>query len=266
MTDPRPTALAEHELHAFVDGRLAPDEAQAFEARMAREPALAATVRALLAQRETLRGHLAAVADEPVPDTLLQAALARPGAQAPSPGRWWRWGGFAASVLLAFAAGWMAQMQMPQRGLGLAAGARPAGEFARQALVAHAVYAPEVRHPVEVDATQQDHLVQWLSRRLGRPLRIPRLSEQGFELVGGRLLPGTQGARAQFMYQNAGGERVTLYAGSVPGDPAATAFRFEREGAASTFYWVDQGFGYALAGDLPRPRLLQLAESVYRQL
>ena len=75
-------------------------------------------------------------------------------------------------------------------------------EFVRQAAGVHAVYQPEQRHPVEVGAARQDHLVQWLSKRLGRPLKVPVLSTQGFELVGGRLLPGDASARAQFMYQN----------------------------------------------------------------
>jgi len=63
-----------------------------------------------------------------------------------------------------------------------------------------------------------------------------------------------------------------LYVGAVmPGQPGApavteTAFRFTSEAGASSFYWVDQGFGYALAGRLGRPELLSLAETVYRQL
>ena len=87
----------------------------------------------------------------------------------------------------------------------------PARQFAQQAAVAHAVFQPEVRHPVEVTAAQQEHLVQWLSKRLGRPLKVPVLAAQGYELVGGRLLPGDDGARAQFMYQNsaASGSRST---------------------------------------------------------
>jgi anti-sigma factor RsiW len=32
------------------------------------------------------------------------------------------------------------------------------------------------------------------------------------------------------------------------------------------FYWVDQGFGYAIAGKLSRPALQELATAVYRQL
>jgi anti-sigma factor RsiW len=90
--------------------------------------------------------------------------------------------------------------------------------------------------------------------------------------VGGRLLPGDAGARAQFMFQNAGGERVTLYLGAVNASAKVgagnqeTAFRFLDDGAAPGFYWVDQGFGYALSGKLPRAALLALATTVYQQL
>jgi anti-sigma factor RsiW len=47
--------------------------------------------------------------------------------------------------------------------------------------------APAVRHPVEVAAAQQEHLGQWLSKHLGRPLKAPDFSTQGYELVGERL-------------------------------------------------------------------------------
>ena len=60
-------------------------------------------------------------------------------------------------------------------------------------------------------ADQEAHLVAWLSKRLGTQLKIPQLSGLGFNLVGGRLLPGDQGPVAQFMYQDAQGQRLTLY-------------------------------------------------------
>jgi anti-sigma factor RsiW len=113
--------------------------------------------------------------------------------------------------------------------------------------------------------------VQWLSKRLDKPLKVPDLTAHGFDLVGGRLLPGDAGARAQFMFQNASGQRVTLYLGAV--DKAAagitsqeTGFQFEPQAGIPSFYWVDQGFGYALAGQLPRASLMQLAQEIYRQL
>jgi len=177
--------------------------------------------------------------------------------------RWRRLGGIAAGLLLAFGAGWMAKGNWPPTG------ARLAQHFAKDAALAHAAYTPEQRHPVEVAAAQEEHLVQWLSKRLGRPLRIPSLQAQGYALVGGRLLPGEDGARAQFMYQGAGGERLTLYVGARDPRLAAqgeSAFQYADDGGAARFYWVEDGAGYALVGALSRERLLALAGEAYRQL
>ena len=257
----------EAELHAYVDGRLDAAQRAAVEGRLAADAEAADRVRHWRVQRELLRALHAEVRDEPVPEHLLHAAD-QLHHRSTRMGRWQRWGGMAASVLVAFGLGWGGHSQWLASGLGN--NTRPTVAFAHQAAVAHVVYMPEVRHPVEVEAAQQQHLVQWLSKRLNRPLKVPNLSASGYELVGGRLLPGDGGARAQFMFQNATGERVTLYIGAVAGAKQrgmeATAFRYATEGSVSTFYWVDQGFGYALSGRLPRQGLLALADAVYKQL
>jgi anti-sigma factor RsiW len=131
---------------------------------------------------------------------------------------------------------------------------------------AHLVYSPEVRHPVEVEAKEHDHLVKWLSKRLGLQLRVPVLATEGFELLGGRLLPGPEGAVAQFMYQDASGKRLTLYITKPNKDDTTTAFRFAQEGPVSVFYWIDRECGYALSGEIEKPLLARVASSVYRQL
>jgi anti-sigma factor RsiW len=257
------------ELHAYVDGRLDPLRQAAVEARLAGDPVLARQVHAWKAQRLALRDLNRDVLQRPVPAHLLEAAQMldrRSGRFA----QWQRWGGIAASIVFAFVAGWAGHMQWQERAATVAAGSRADGQFVHQAVLAHSVYVPEVRHPVEVEAAQQQHLVQWLSKRLNRPLKLPSLVPSGYELVGGRLLPGEDGARAQFMYQNARGERVTLYVGAVDGaagkDMGETAFRFTSEAGVASFYWVENGFGYAISGKLPRPSLLVLAEAVYRQI
>jgi anti-sigma factor RsiW len=118
------------------------------------------------------------------------------------------------------------------------------------------VYAPEQRHAVEVAASQEDHLVTWLSKRLNRSLTIPSLHEYGFELVGGRLLPGEDGPAAQFMYQNASGERLTLYMTSSTGKRREEyAIRMLRDGARRTFYWTTEQAGYALSGQIGEAKL-----------
>jgi len=285
------TGLDDDRLHALVDGRLPGDEAQALRRRLAGDPAARERVHAWQAQRERLRGLHADWEAAPVPPPLAQAARdfqtrRMRSAQA------WRMAGLAASLALAFGLGWTLHGTVRPADPAAATLARsappplaPTQRFALQAAAAHAVYQPEQRHPVEVGAAQQEHLVQWLSKRLGRPLHIPDLQPQGYELVGGRLLPGdagpggTSGARAQFMYQNAAGQRVTLYLGALPAagtagasgrtapTPAAeTAFRYEGDGPVPSFYWVEDGFGYALSGPLPREALLAIAAAVHPQL
>ena len=128
------------------------------------------------------------------------------------------------------------------------------------------MYAPEVRHPVEVGANDEEHLVRWLSKRVGTNLKAPQLSAVGYDLVGGRLLSGPQGPVAQFMYQDGRGQRLTLYVSRQKGEPRDTAFRFSQEDRVSVFYWVDGNFGYALSGEIGKQQLLKVADVVYKQL
>ncbi|WP_094099146.1 anti-sigma factor family protein [Acidovorax carolinensis] len=279
----------DHAWHALVDGRLPPADTKAVQQQLAADATAQATVAQWQAQRHQLRALHQEMLEAPLPDALLQT-LARATARRDEQHRqWWRWGGMAASVLVAFALGWVGRGHWPAvapNGLLAGNASAPSQRFAAQAAMAHAVYQPEQRHPVEVPAAQQEHLVQWLSKRLGRPLKVPLLTAQGYELVGGRLLPGDTGARAQFMYQNSAGERVTLYLGALVPTAATklppsagsavpatntpqssdTAFRFTQEGPVPGFYWTDQGFGYALSGQLSRPALQALATAVYQQL
>lgn len=270
--------LLHDRINALVDGRLPPARQAELEALLGEDAAARETLQAWKAQREALRALHRPLLDEAIPDTLLAAAH-RGQAGRRQIEQWRRWGGMAAAVTLAFGVGWLSHGQLGAPAPQQLASARSAQSFVHQASLAHAVFSPEVRHPVEVTAAQQDHLVQWLSKRVGRPLKVPVLAAQGYELVGGRLLSGDGGARAQFMFQNAAGMRLTLYLGAVdaaspaasgpkpPSDAAReTAFRYSGDGPVPSFYWVDQGFGYALSGAVSRDELMKLAQLVYQQL
>ena len=255
------TMITEDDLHALADGRLGPERRAEVEAWLATQPEASAKADGWRAQNDALRELAREALDEPVPQRLLSALDPRRQ----------RWVTAAAAALVASvtmgAAGWFGHAWYAASGSGTSV-VFAAKRFVRDAMYAHVVYSPEVRHPVEVAAAEQQHLVAWLSKRLGTKLKAPVLQEQGFDLVGGRLLPGENGARAQFMYQNAGGERVTLYLSAMPknGTAVPTAFRFESNGPVSAFYWIDRDLSYALTGDLTRSRLLQLSELVYTQL
>ena len=45
-------------------------------------------------------------------------------------------------------------------------------------------------------------------------------------------------------------------------DGTETAFRFQKDGAAATFAWIDHGFGFAVTATASRDELLPIAEEV----
>jgi len=258
--------ITEADLHAYVDGLLPLARQAEIEAWLAARPEEAARVNAYRSQNLALRQLFDPVLDEAVPPS-----IGLPGRQA-----WWRGaaGRCAAGVLIALlggVAGWSLRGNAMPEGTARPdrvqlAKMEPAAGLARQAAIAHAVYSPELRHPVEVGAKQEDHLVAWLSKRLGRPVHPPHLGKLGYDLIGGRLLPGQSGPVAQFMYQDTAGKRLTLYVSTEQGASADTGFRFAQEGKVGVFYWIDGDFGYALSAGASRGELAALATAVYAQL
>jgi anti-sigma factor RsiW len=244
--------ISEDDLHAWADGQLDSARLMQVETWLAAHPERRAQAEEWRAQSARLHRSFDRVLDEAVPARLIPAAN----------GANWLDARRLATVA------WL--------GLGAVAGFFLRGEterdgdmavasLPRQAAIAHAVFVPEVRHPVEVGVEQEAHLVAWLSKRLGAPLQPPRLDEAGYRLVGGRLLPGDSGEVAQFMYEDAERKRLTLYLRPAAPRAADTAFRYARENGIDVFYWTDSRFGYALSGNTGREDMLRLATLVFRQ-
>ncbi|HEX2198062.1 MAG TPA: anti-sigma factor [Burkholderiales bacterium] len=250
--------ITEADLQAYADDRLAPPRRAAVEAWIATRPEDAERVADYRRLGDALRAAYDTVLDEPVPDRLRQVL---------HPRRLWRHAAAAAWLLAGIAIGTLAGWQLHGRAPGAAPAADAGAVMAHRAAIAHATYSPEVRHPVEVGADQEAHLVAWLSKRLGAPLRAPKLETVGYSLVGGRLLPGDSGPVAHFMYQCNKGTRVTLYVRTEAVNNNETAFRYAKEGNVRVFYWIDRKLGYALSSaDISKDDLFKVANAVYQQL
>lgn len=255
--------IGEDDLHAWVDGRLPPPRAVQVEEWLSAHPAEAARIAAYRRQRDELRAWLAPKAGEAVPLRLRVSGLAV--AQRGRLRR--RLSGVAAALALFVSgagAGWLAGRQ-PAPSAMTASQAVLAQQIKADALLAHVTYVAENRHAVEVPAREEEHLITWLSNRLGRKLVVPDLAPHGFRLMGGRLLPGENAPAAQFMYVDAEGTRLTLYVRAEPGEGPVGFELLERAGV-SGFRWLDHGFGYAVLAEAGRERLLAVAEAVSRQL
>lgn len=254
--------ITEADLHAYVDGLLPVARRTEIENYLAVRPDETARLEAYRTQNAAMRALFDPVLNEPVPGRL---TATRPR----SYGMLQR---VAAGIAIAFfsgSIGWALHgvqdndLRVAQRS---PATTQQESRLAHQAAIAHVVYSPDVRHPVEIGADQEDQLVTWLSKRLGTPMRPPRLGKLGYELIGGRLLPGDTGPVAQFMYHNSAGQRLTLYVSIDQAKNKDTGFRFAEQGPVNVFYWIDGKFGYALSAGIDKGELANIATAVYDQL
>lgn len=78
------------------------------------------------------------------------------------------------------------------------------------AIDAHRIYAAEKRHAVEVPASDLEHLMTWLSGRLQTKVGPAKFDQQGFQLIGGRLLPSVHKHAAFYLYHNNANQRISL--------------------------------------------------------
>ncbi len=242
-------------LHAYADDQLAQVECERVEQWLHEHPDAAADVADWANQGEALHAAFDPVMDEPLPDALLDTIRQAND----SPVSNWRMAAAIGWLVIGLFGGYLAGHHASESNTF----ALP--ELVTDAAVAYAVYTPEVRHPVEVGADQREHLLAWLSKRVGASISAPDLDAHGYSLVGGRLIAGHDGAGALLMYEDASGERLTLFVCHET-EEAGTAFRFARHDGVNVFYWVDGQQGYALSGKLPREALQSVATAVYQAL
>ncbi len=247
------SAITQDDLHAYVDGALDPAARARVEVHLQRHPEDGEKVEAYKRQNEALRA--------------LGASLDRSAGESPfwlrrrgKRGRWTRampWvASVAASLLLAAGAGWWA------RG---AFGPEPSEpELYQLAAVAYRLYTVQQRHPVEVWANEREHLQKWLGVSLNAPFVAPELVQEGYQLVGGRLLSNASGAAALLVYQRADARRIVLYVCRPPGQGLIKT-AYEAVGDLGTFTWKHGPLWYSLAGNLDAAELKRMAVTVNQQ-
>jgi anti-sigma factor RsiW len=251
--------ISEDELHAYVDDQLNAARQLEVERYLDAHPDVSRRVAAYRAHREGLQAALAARASEPIPpelnlSRLLEARLRRRQG-------WWR---LAASIVLCLgfggAVGWYVGSGSSPSRIELAVSL-----LQQEALASHTVYAADRRHPIEVAATDRDHLTTWLSNRLHRTVVPPDLSASGYRLLGGRLLATEHGgAAALFVYDDSQGDRLSVV--MRPMAPELHAKRVDMSlGAVNGCSWIDRGMGYAVVAAASDEELDKVSEQITRQ-
>ena len=255
MSDATPP-VGEDDLHAYLDGQLPVERRLIVERHLEKNPEAARKVADYRAQREAIRSAYAARPAEPLPPELSLARIIAQRGRRP-----WRSWLVAASVVLALglgvAGGWFL------RGLPEPAGAQRAmALLGQEALASHAVYAIDVRHPVEVPGTEAPHLQQWLSNRLDRTIVAPDLSVLGYHLIGGRLLATERGgAAALLMYDDASHQRISVLLRPMTRTLNAPKNMLQQDGVNGCA-WIANGLGVAVVAAIPKSDIKRLVKQI----
>jgi anti-sigma factor RsiW len=126
----------------------------------------------------------------------------------------------------------------------------------------HRIYSRQTRHLVEVPASEQQHIVEWLSASTGVAFALPDLSGQNLTFEGARLLVAGGKPAAQLIYRDAENEIFAIC--FLQSDPVAdrTELVESMRNDIGLVSWQKGNAAYVVVGPSADPDLERLAETV----
>ncbi|WP_411032956.1 anti-sigma factor family protein [Shinella sp. BYT-45] len=126
----------------------------------------------------------------------------------------------------------------------------------------HRIYSRQTRHLVEVPASEQQHIVEWLSASTGVSFALPDLSAQKLTFEGARLLVAGGKPTAQLLYRDAENEIFAIcFLQSEPVD-GSTELAESMRNDIGLVSWQKGNASYVVVGPSADPDLERIAEAV----
>jgi len=234
-------------LHAFIDGRLPPEQQADITAWLHAHPDEAARITAWKHDAHTLRTALAGAELPPNPN--LSPARLRTRHREKRRARL----ALAASVVLALGLGGTLGWH------GHALQSAPEVKPMSDALAAYRLFA-EHELALEFTAAERASLYTWIQRHFGAAGTLPELDPQGWQLSGGRWLSTPEGAAVMLVYEDPQGERVGLY--MRPRIPHVSATGERQDGELLAQYWLKDNIAFALVGPAAQSPVKRMAAAL----
>ncbi|WP_455210765.1 anti-sigma factor family protein [Kaarinaea lacus] len=139
--------------------------------------------------------------------------------------------------------------------------ATPSSGFAEsQATQAHLFYRIEGRSALETNNEKQQQLLNWLSGRLGKEIRLIDFSEMGYKNIGLMLVPATSNFAMVTVYEDDQGQKLSLYIGLRDAGKTDDVACVARENTKSLCSWASDKLQFVVVSDLAINDTKQLAE------
>ena len=247
-------------LSAYVDGELPPDRAMEIADHLTSCAECASDYAAMLATVRTVRAEMVQLRAPDVLRARVRAAVReepqqRPHRVAATPKRTWRipWNAVAAALVLVVASS----------GITLVATKRGSSD----APVAEAVLASHIRslmpeHLTDVRSNDQHNVKPWFNGRLDFSPTVPRLDEQGFPLLGGRV-DYVHGRSVAVVVYGRRQHVINVFSWPASDDRVAAAELRARNGY-NLEHWRDGAVDYWAVSDLNAAELRTFAELLRR--
>ena len=238
------------DVNAYLDGELGPDEAAEIEARLDSDPEVRARLDAFARQKDHLGEALSELASSG-PRNLktarlekrLAAALHHRAAPRRSfaAGPWMRGGAQIAAACALVAFGWWghASWSPPSSGV---------PDYVSEAVGAHRIFAEDIVQPAEFTGAAIESATEWFSTKIGTQVNAPDLGEFDMALIGARLLGTKEGPMAQFIYEDAAGDRYSLTLARHPEDRPLAPLQVVDYPERAAGYWSTPNIDFTLVG------------------
>ncbi|HVH49417.1 MAG TPA: anti-sigma factor [Sphingomicrobium sp.] len=126
----------------------------------------------------------------------------------------------------------------------------------------HRIYSRQTRHLVEVPASEQEHIAEWLSASTGVTFTPPDLSDKNLTFQGARLLVAGGKPTAQLLYRDAENEIFAIC--FLKSDPVegTTALTESMRNDIGLISWQKGNASFVVVGPSADPDLERIAETV----
>ncbi|MBM3571784.1 MAG: anti-sigma factor [Alphaproteobacteria bacterium] len=271
-------AIDDITLNAYLDGELDAASAREVEASLAEDATLRRRLEQLTLATGLLRAAYAPPLHESVPDRFTASAAA-PAARGghvvtfpdrgrkPMSRRWMIPAAIAASIAVFTVGANYGYDQFVASGRGLprlVAGDAWLDTVSNFHQVYARVYESDDRALVDISGDHADLINSFFGQKLRRNLQVPDLANHGFALQGGRLLVIQGQPSAQIVYVAGNGKTLALSIHAAVGRDIMP--RLERRRGANVLHWRNDGFNYALVGEIEGSLLRAIAEEIAPKL